>query len=119
HSLDDVIILGHDRRGSAASLEIQVKRSIDFSPSDEVFAAVMAQVSDAVRDESFWNVRRELSVATAHHSRQIDSSYQDVLTWARELGDAASFHKRLWLPKVANDSMRRFVSTFREHLKSN
>jgi hypothetical protein len=119
HSLDDVIVRGHDALGNSASLEIQVKRSIDFTPSDEVFAAVMVQVSNALRDAEFWNVRRELAVATAHHSRQIDSSYQDVLTWARELGDAASFHKRLQLPNVANEPMRRFVSTFREHLKAN
>ena len=119
HSLDDVIVSGHDALGNAVSLEIQAKRNIDFTPSDDVFAAVMVQVSEAVRDPGFWNVTRELAVATAHHSRQIDGAYQDVLTWARELGDAASFHRRLQLPKVASDPMRRFVSTFRGHLKTN
>lgn len=119
HSLDDVIVYGQDAQGHSATLEIQVKRSIDFTPSDEVFAAVMVQVSKAIQAPNFWAERWELAVATAQHSRQIDSSYQDVLTWARELGDAGSFHRRLQLPKVANDLMRRFVSTFRYHLKVN
>ncbi|WP_158945326.1 hypothetical protein [Granulicella sp. S190] len=119
HSLDDVIVYGRDSQGIPASLEIQVKRSIDFSPSDEVFAAVMVQVAEAVKKPDFWSVRRELAVATSQHSRQIDGPYQDVLTWARELGDAQSFHRRLRLPKVASEPMRRFVSTFGEHLKIN
>jgi hypothetical protein len=112
YSLDDVIIHAHDPSGNAAILEIQVKRSIDFTPSDDVFAAVMAQVAQAVLESNFFDSRRELAVATSQHSRQIDGAYQDVLTWARELGDAASFHRRLKLPKVANPSMRSFVLTF-------
>ena len=119
YSLDDVIIHAHEPSGNAAILEIQVKRSIDFTPSDDVFAAVMAQVAQAVLESNFFDSRRELAVATSQHSRQIDGAYQDVLTWARELGDAASFHRRLKLPKVANPSMRTFVSTFSAHLKAN
>ena len=119
HSLDDVVVYGQDSNGILASLEIQVKRSIDFSPSDEVFAAVMVQVAESVKKPDFWSVRRELAVATSQHSRQIDGPYQDVLTWAREFQDAQSFHRRLRLPKVASDTMRRFVSTFGEHLKKN
>lgn len=119
HALDDVIVHAHDPSGNAALLEIQVKRSIEFTPSDEVFAAVMAQVAKAVLDPDFFELRRELAVATSQHSRQIDGAYQDVLTWARELGDAASFRRRLALTGVANPSMRTFVSTFSAHLKSN
>ena len=118
HSLDDVIVDAHDASGKPALLEIQVKRSIDFALSDAVFAAVMAQVAKAVLEPGFPDSRRELAVATSQHSRRIDGPYQDVLAWAREFQDAASFHRRLELPKVANPSMRTFVSTFRTHLKS-
>jgi hypothetical protein len=119
HALDDVIVQAHDGSGKIALLEIQVKRSIDFTPSDEVFAAVMEQVARAVLVPDFLNSRTELAVATSQHSRQIDGAYQDVLTWAREFGDAVGFHKRLALPRVANLSMRTFVSTFRAHLRRN
>jgi len=119
HSLDDVIVHGHNPSGRVLELEIQVKRHIDFAPSDKVFAALMEQVSTAVLAPNFWDTRRELAVATAHHSKQIDGPYQDLLTWARELGDAASFHNRLLLPKVASGPMRTFVSTFRAHLQAN
>ena len=86
YSLDDVIIHAHDPSGNAAILEIQVKRSIDFTPSDDVFAAVMAQVAQAVLESNFFDSRRELAVATSQHSRQIDGAYQDVLTWAERIG---------------------------------
>jgi hypothetical protein len=119
HSLDDVIVHAHDGSGKAVSLEIQVKRHISFAPADKVFASAMEQVSAALLAPDFWDTRLELAVATAHHSRQIDGAYQDILTWARELGDAASFHKRLTLPDIASEPMRTFVSTFRDHLKAN
>lgn len=79
----------------------------------------MAQVAQAVLAPSFFESRRELAVATSQHSRQIDGPYQDVLTWAREFGDAVTFHRRLALPRVSNSAMRTFVSTFSAHLKSN
>jgi hypothetical protein len=111
--------MGQDSRGISASLEIQVKRSIDFSPSDKVFSAVMVRVAEAVKKSDFWSVRRELAVATAQHSRQIDGPYQDVLTWARELGDAQSFHQRLHLPKVASDpiGLSRFPPVFGSRIR--
>lgn len=40
HPLDDVIIHAHDAQGVPAVLEIQVKRSIAFSPGDSIFRAV-------------------------------------------------------------------------------
>lgn len=39
--LDDVIVYAHDLTGTAAVLEIQVKREIAFSPSDEIFRDVV------------------------------------------------------------------------------
>jgi hypothetical protein len=119
YSLDDVIVHAHELSGKVSTIEIQVKRHVSFAPSDEVFAAVMKQVASAVVQPGFWESRTELAVATAHHSAQIDGPYQDVLTWARELGDAASFHHRFNLSSVASESMRTFVSTFRSHLQAN
>src|SRR5512145_3113341 len=41
HPLDDVIVHSHDVLGNTATLEVQVKRSIGFSPSDDVFKSVV------------------------------------------------------------------------------
>ena len=54
YPLDDVIIQGQDRGGKAATLEIQVKRSITFAPSDEVFQDVVKQVKKAMDNPGFW-----------------------------------------------------------------
>lgn len=118
HPLDDVIIHVHDGRGSPAVLEIQVKRTIRFAPTDDVFQKVIEQIARASQLPDFWTSRHEMAIATARTSRKIDGAYQDVLTWARQLGDAATFFSRINRAGSANDDMRTFVSTFRAHLQN-
>ena len=116
--LDDVIVQGQDRSGRPATLEIQVKRSITFAPADEVFQDVVNQVKKAMDDPAFWGSHHQLAVAIARTTQKIDAAYQDVLNWARNIEDATTFHGRLNRPGEANDSMRSFVSTFRDNLKA-
>jgi len=117
YPLDDVVIRAHDQVGAQATLEIQVKRSISFTASDEVFRSVVSQVVEAARKPDVWGSKHELAVATARTSRKIDGPYQDVLTWARQIGSAATFIGRIDQKGVASDDMRNFVATFRGHLK--
>lgn len=114
--LDDVIVYAHDGRSNPAVLEIQVKRSITFAHSDPIFRAVVGQIVEASRRPDFWTSRYELAIAIARTSRKIDGAYQDVLTWARQLGDAATFTSRIARPGSTNDDMRKFVRTFKSHL---
>ena len=115
--LDDVIVHAHDGSGTTAVLEIQVKREIAFSPADEVFRDVVQQIATAAGRPDFWTSRYELAVATAKISAKIAGPYQDVLTWARQLGSATTFIERINRPGSANDSMRTLVRTFRTHLQ--
>lgn len=117
HPLDDVIIQAHDMHGDAAVLEIQVKRSISFSPSDSVFQAVVAQMVEASRRPEFFESRYELAVATARTNRKVQGAYQDVLTWARYLGSEATFFSRFEKNGSASDDMRTFVNTFKSNLR--
>jgi hypothetical protein len=111
HPLDDVIVHAHDARGNLAILEIQVKRSITFTPSDPVFRAVVTQIAQAASLPDFQTSRNELAIATARTSRKIDGAYQDVVTWARHLLSAATFFGRIERPGSAmmtcEDSCRR------------
>ncbi len=118
HALDDIVVHGHDARGTAATLEVQVKRSMDFAPGDAEFRDVVAQVARSSDNPNFDSTRYELAVATAHSSRNIDRSYQAVLAWAREIGDAAIFAEKIRRPKTANKEMRTFVETFQANLKA-
>lgn len=115
--LDDVIVHAHDPRGAPAVLEIQVKRSITFASTDRVFRAVVGQIVKASRRPDFWTTHYELAIAMARTSRKIDGAYQDVLTWARQLGDAATFRAGIDRPGFANEDMRTFVRTFKSHLR--
>lgn len=116
--LDDVIVHAHDNVSSqAAVLEVQVKRSITFATSDPVFRKVVGQIVKASQRADFSTQRYELAIATTRGSRKIDGSYQDVLTLARQIGDAATFAAQIDLPGAANDDMRAFVRTFRSHLR--
>jgi len=67
-SLDDVIVHVHDARGDPAVLEIQVKRSITFAPTDPVFRAVVGQIVGASGRPDFWDSRYELAIAIARTS---------------------------------------------------
>lgn len=114
--LDDVIVKAHDAQGNPAILEIQVKRSINFSSGDPIFRKVVFQISEASCRDDFWTSRYEMAIAAARTSRKIDGAYQDVLTWAREIGDPITFMDRINRPGSANESMRTFVRTFKAHL---
>lgn len=114
--LDDIIIHAQTLQGTPAVLEIQVKRGISFAPSDLVFKAVVEQIAKSVQRPDFWNCRYELAIAAAKTSKKIDGAYQEVLAWARQLGDAATFHARIQRSDSASDAMRTFVKTFRDHL---
>lgn len=116
--LDDVVIHAHDNvSGKPAVLEIQVKRSISFAATDPVFRKVVGQVVKASQRPDFLTQRYELAIATTKGSRKIDGAYQDVLTLARQIGDAATFAAQIDLAGVANDDMRALVKTFKSHLR--
>lgn len=115
--LDDVIVHATDGHGKQAVLEIQVKRTIDFTASDLVFRALVAQVAKAAAKAEFDAHRYELAVATERTSTKIERSYQEVLSWARELGTAETFFRRLKQKRLANSDMRKFVENFRANLK--
>jgi hypothetical protein len=118
YPLDDVIVHGQDRSGKAATLEIQVKRSITFTPADEVFRDVVKQVKKAMGNPTFWESHHQLAVAIARTTQKIESAYQDVLNWARNIENATTFHARLNREGEANDAMRSFVATFRDNLRA-
>ncbi|MCU1274991.1 MAG: hypothetical protein JWO48_2422, partial [Bryobacterales bacterium] len=118
HPLDDVIVYAYDALGKPATLEVQVKKGITFAAGDKIFRDVVGQIVEASRKPEFWTTRYELGIAISRRSHNIDGAYQDVLTWARQLGDAATFIARINRPGSANDRMRGFVDTFRAHLKN-
>jgi energy-coupling factor transporter ATP-binding protein EcfA2 len=115
--LDDVIVHATNGQGGHAVLEIQVKRTIDFTASDIVFRALVEQVAKTAAKPEFRSDPYELAVATERTSTKIERSYQEVLSWARELGTAETFFSRLRQERVANKDMRRFVDNFRNNLK--
>ncbi|MBB5368300.1 MULTISPECIES: hypothetical protein [unclassified Janthinobacterium] len=118
HPLDDVIVRGVTHMGEPAVLEVQVKRTITFSPNDAVFKSVVEQLAQALQKLDFTHQRHQFAVATERTSFKITGPYQDVLRWAREVGSESVFHGRIKRKKVGNDDMRSFVETVRSHLLS-
>lgn len=114
-SLDDVVVHAQVA-GRPALLEIQAKRTMTFAPADPVFADVMAQVAAARSPEGVDAIDHALAVATARTSQRISGPCQEILTWARTMGDAGSFFRRLASEGVSSAAMRDFVATFRRHL---
>ncbi len=115
--LDDVVVRAHDRSGKPAILEIQVKRTITFAPKDPVFTEVVEQIAKTAAQPDFWKSNHQLGIATSATSRKINGPYQDVLTWARQIGDAKTFMEQVERAGTSNDYVRSFVATLRSHLK--
>src|SRR4051812_9010180 len=59
--LDDVIVHASDGQGKQAVLEVQVKRTVDFTASDPVFRALVAQVAKAAAKPEFDTQHYELA----------------------------------------------------------
>jgi hypothetical protein len=115
--LDDVVVHAIQPDGTPAILEVQVKRAVTFAPADPIFRQVVQQIAAASRAPNFWTSRHQLAIAIARTSRKIDGSYQDVLTWAREIADSSTFFARLARRGSANEEMRTFAQTFRTNLE--
>jgi hypothetical protein len=118
HPLDDVIIKGSTQAGEPTLLEVQVKRTVTFSPSDVVFKDVVTQLAEAFRTLNVAHLRHQFAVAIDRTSFKITGPYQDVLRWAREVSSSSVFFGRINRKKVGNDDMRTFVETVRSHFAS-
>lgn len=116
--LDDVIVQALNADGSEAVLEIQAKRTLTFTASDREFKEVVAQMWEAAQKPEFKTSRYELATAIARATTRVEQFCQEVLHWARQLPDGASFAAQVARPKVASDGMRDFVRVFRENLKA-
>ncbi|MGX4807220.1 hypothetical protein [Bradyrhizobium guangdongense] len=117
HPLDDVVVKAVNRDGSPAILEIQVKRTLTFTKSDTEFQDVVGQIWEAAQKPDFETSRYELAVAIARTTTRIEQAYQEVLHWARQLLDGATFAAHINRPAFASDAMRSFVDVFRTNLR--
>ena len=116
HPLDDIVIHARDGDGNTAVLEVQAKRSLRFTESDQRFRGVVAQIAQASQKPGFFKRRHELAVAVARAPLNVQDSCQDVLTWARQLSSADTLTARIERPGSANSDARRFVDAFKTHL---
>lgn len=117
YPLDDIVVHARNADGTPAILEIQSKRRLTFTASDESFQDVVRQMWVASKKEEFRTTRYELAVAIGKTTTRIDSDCQEVLYWARELPDAATFKSHLGKEGFSSAGMRSFVSVFKENLK--
>jgi len=67
----------------------------DIRASRHHFKSVVSQIAEVSCKPDFWKKRHELAIAISRTSHKIDGPYQDVLTWARQLGDAVTFMERI------------------------
>jgi hypothetical protein len=116
HPLDDVTIDAISADGSKAFLDIQAKRTINFTRSDANFADVVRQLWATSQKQNFETSRYEMAVAIARTSTRIERDCQQVLQWARRLSDGASFAAHMQRAGFASNGMREFVDAFRHHL---
>jgi hypothetical protein len=116
--LDDVVIQATNANGSAAILEIQAKRTLTFTATDTEFKEVVAQMWAAAQKSEFGSTRYELAVAIARTATRVEASCPEVLHWARQLPDGATFAAHINLEGFSSKGMRDFVEFFRANLSA-
>jgi hypothetical protein len=114
--MDDVIVQAIGADGSSATLEIQAKRTLAFTRSDKEFRDIVRRMWLAAQKPEFISTSYELAVAIARSTTRIEQACQEVLHWARQQCDAATFDANINLDGFASDPMRDFVTVFRENL---
>jgi hypothetical protein len=114
--LDDVTIDATNADGSEAFLDIQAKRTINFTQADPEFADVVRRLWATAQQPQFATARYELAVAIARTSTRIERDCQQVLQWARQLTSGGSFAAHMQRRGFASNGMRAFVDAFRQHL---
>ena len=118
YPLDDVVVSARNRKGQPATLEIQVKRSIRFTPENQQFREIVAQVWESSQREAFRTEAYQLAVAIAKTTERIEKDVQQVLQWARSYSSPESFFASVKRKGFAMDAMRDFVEAFRGHLQT-
>jgi len=116
--LDDVLINAVNADGSAATLEIQAKRTLTFTSSDDEFRDVVARMWEALQKPAFEASRHELAVAIARTTTRVEHACQEVLHWARQFPDGATFAAHIGRKKFSSEGMRDFVDVFCANLVS-
>lgn len=116
--LDDVTVDALNADGSEAFLDLQAKRTINFTQTDVNFADVVGRLWATAQKPRFATHRYEMAVAVARSSTRIERNCQQVLQWARRSPDAATFAAHIARAGFASDGMRAFVDAFRHHLAS-
>ncbi|MDB5616722.1 MAG: hypothetical protein JWQ24_960 [Tardiphaga sp.] len=102
--------------GSAAVLEIQAKRTLTFIASDDEFKDVVSQMWEAAQNPEFGKIRYELAAAIARTTTRVELACQEVLHWARQLPDSATFKAHIDREKFSSKDMRDFVKVFSANL---
>jgi len=116
--LDDVVIQAINADGSPATLEIQAKRTLSFTATDAEFKDVVAQIWAAAQKNEFASTRYELAVAIARTTTKVELSCQEILHWARQLPDGATFVAHINLEGFSSKGMRDFVEVFCANLSA-
>lgn len=116
--MDDIIVQALSAGGSLATLEVQAKRTLDFTASDSEFRDVVRRMWLAAQKQEFTSTTYELAVAISRSSTRIERAYQQVLYWARQLPDGTTFAAHIARQGFASQPMRDFVAAFARHLKA-
>lgn len=117
YPMDDVIVSGHDVSGSTAILEVQVKRSIDFTSKSPEFQRVVAMACKSAVLDGADSQSHCVAVATGTSS-SVERYVQATLLWARHYQASATFFQRLNIVGAAHQEMRDFVAAFRGHMRT-
>lgn len=114
HAFDDIIVEAVNAAGEPVVLEIQAKRTLDFTASDVPFGKLVGQIVSATEEAA----GRPIAAAVSRTNTKIERHYHQLLVAARRVGSGAALRRALDAPRVVTGGMRDFAAAFAAHLRA-
>lgn len=115
--LDDIVVETATPAGPVR-LDLQVKQTFTFAPSDPELASVLQACWATSRRPEFASPASRFGVAIAHFPERVKAHYSRVPDWARTSASAEEFFTRISQPGVTSKDMRAFVENVASHLRA-
>lgn len=114
--LDDIVVAGATKDGTATALHLQIKNQISFTASDADWIDVLKRAWATFTAADFDRDHMRFGVGIGRYSARADDHYQSVLSWARYSDSADDFFLRIKKKDFSSKEKIAFVQTVRDAL---
>lgn len=117
YNIDDLIVFVRNYEGKEAKLLAQIKRSIQFTKSSNVFREVIQDAWADFQNPNIFTQRQDLlALITGPLTLSDTNNVRTILEWARTWDDPDEYFRNVDQAKFSSKSKQEKLAVFRTHL---